>query len=194
MKIRFLMLAGWLGWAVALQAQPVTFTVSGGEGNLIQFQSQAPLETVTGTTDSVSGTIILDPANLATGVTASIVVDAASIKTGNGMRDGHMRNNHLEVSKYPEIKFSGQSDVAGSLPPGAPQKFTVLGEFVLHGVTRTISVPVEVTYSESGAEKKLHVMGNFSVGLSEYNIPRPQFVMRLDEVQQITVDFWGVAK
>jgi len=196
MKTRWLFLLTLLCLTAAAQADPITFIVSGGEGNLIQFQSRAPLETVTGTTNRVSGTITLDPADLTSGISAVIVVDAASIKTGNGIRDSHMRDNHLETKQYPEIRFTLDTlALPGSLAPGAPQKFMALGEFFLHGVTRTISVPVEVTYSDTGAQKRLRITGSFAVGLSEYNIPRPQFlIMRLDEIQQITVDFWGSAK
>lgn len=196
MKIGILALLGCfcLVWAAA--AQSFTFTVSGGEGNLIQFESKAPLETVTGTTDKVSGTMTLDPADLGAGVSAAISVEAASIKTGNGIRDGHMRDNHLQVKEHPEIKFTlNNFALDGALPPGVAKTYTVAGEFSLHGVTRTISVPVEVTYIPSEAEKKIRVVGHFSVSLADYNIPRPQFlIMRLDDVQRITVDFWGVAK
>jgi len=194
MKIMLCALLILSGWAAA--AQPITFTVSGGEGNRIQFESKAPLETVTGTTDQVSGTISLDPADLGSGVSASVSVDAASIKTGNGIRDGHMRNNHLQTKEFPEIKFTlNNFALDGALPPGVAKTYTVAGEFTLHGVTRTISVPVEVTYIPSDTEKKVRVVGHFGVSLTEYNIPRPQFlIMRLDDMQKITVDFWGVAQ
>ncbi len=196
MKIGIIALLGSLFFVWAAAAQSFTFTVAGGEGNRIQFESKAPLETVTSTTDQVSGTITLDPADLGSGVSASISVDAASIKTGNGIRDGHMRDNHLHVKEHPEIKFT-LNDFAldGALIPSVAQKYTVVGEFSLHGVTRTISVPVEVTYIPSETEKKIRVVGQFSVSLADYNIPRPQFlIMRLDDVQRIIVDFWGVAK
>jgi len=193
MKIMPCALLALSGWAAA--AQPITFTVSGGEGNRIQFESKAPLETVTGTTDQVSGTIALDPADLGSGVSANIIVDAASIKTGNGIRDGHMRDNHLQTKEFPEIKFTlNNFALDGALPPGVAKSYTIAGEFTLHGVTRTISVPVEVTYIPSETGRKIRVVGHFRVSLAEYDIPRPQFlIMRLDDVQKITVDFWGVA-
>lgn len=189
-------LTGWLCLAALLQAQPVTFTVTDGGDNRVRFESKAPLETVVGTTDQVHGSVTLDPVDLSSGVSAEIVVDAASIKTGNSIRDGHMRNNHLQTDKYPEIEFTLENlKLEGALQRDQTRQFKILGEFSLHGVTRTIGVPVQVTLSNTGSERRLHVTGSFTVGLSEYDIPRPQFlVMRLDEVQNITIDFWGVAK
>ena len=196
MKIGITTFLGCMILAAAALAQPMTFTVLGGEGNRIQFESKAPLETVTGTTDKVSGMISLDPADLGAGVSAAISVDAASIKTGNGMRDGHMRDNHLQTKEFPEIKFTLDNfALEGALQPGVARSCTVTGEFALHGVTHTISLPVEVTYIPSDTVKKIRVAGHFSVSLADYNIPRPQFlVMRLDDVQKITVDFWGMAQ
>jgi polyisoprenoid-binding protein YceI len=179
----------------AAHADPLTFKVGKGGGNLIQFESKAPLETITGVTDQVEGTITLDPRNLADGVSALIIVDAASLKTGNRIRDGHMRDNHLHTDKFPKITFAvGNAVLDGALQYGVPRSFQVVGDFYLHGVTRTITVPVQVTLVQADAETKLRIQGTFSVRLSDYEIPRPQFlVMKLDEVQNITVDFWGAA-
>jgi len=195
MKTALALLLG-LALAAAAASDPYNFTVSPGSGQVIRFESKAPLETVTGTTDQVSGTITLDPANLGSGVSAAVVVDPASIETGNSTRDGHMRDNHLHTDQYPEIRFTIDSFTAdGALAAGQTRKFEVPGVFTLHGVTRQIQVPVEVTYQEEGGRRRMRVAGNFQVKLSEYNIPRPQFlIMRLDDVQNITVDFWGEAK
>ena len=59
------------------------------------------------------------------------------------------------------------------------------GTLELHGVTQPVSVPIEMTL-QKGA---LHVVSHFKVKLPDYKIARPQFlVMKLDEVQSVTVD------
>ena len=176
-------------------AEPITFKVSPGEDNLIRFESKAPLETIVGTTNAVSGEITLDPADLTTGIKVVISVDAASLKTGNKIRDSHMRKNHLQTEQFPAIEFKIDAVVLeGGVVDKLPRSFTITGDFKLHGVTRTIQVPVEATYFESGAEKKVHVKGGFEVKLSDYEIARPQFlIMKLDEIQRIQLDFWGVS-
>lgn len=196
MKRRYLTFWGSLCWAGIAAAAPISFTVSHGGSNLIRFESNAPLETVVGTTDQVRGLVVLDPANLSAGVSAEVTVEAASIKTGNGTRDGHMRDNHLQTKQYPDIVFKLKDfPLDGVLEFGQARTFEVAGDFSLHGVTRSITLPVEVTFYSGETGQRLHVKGNFEVKLADYSIPRPQFlVMRLDEVQRITVDFWGEVK
>jgi polyisoprenoid-binding protein YceI len=173
-------------------AVPVTFAVTGGEGNLIRFESKAPLETVVGKTDRVSGIVSFDPEDLSAGVSARVEVDAASLKTGNKIRDGHMRNNYLETDQFPVISFVMDSaPLSGALPENGTYRGDVEGDFTCHGVTRKITVPVTVT--RSGDE--ILMEGNFEVKLSDYDIKRPKFlIMKLDEVQRITVKIRGVVQ
>ncbi len=170
---------GVLACAAAVWAEPITFTVSPGGDNLIRFESKAPLETVAGTTRQVSGTVKLDPANLSAGVSADLRVEAATIKTGNGTRDGHMRNNHLHTDQYPDILFVLENAAFdGALESGQTREFKVPGKFTLHGVTHDIEAPTKVTLDESGG-KRLHIVSNFQVKLADYEIPRPQFLIIL---------------
>jgi polyisoprenoid-binding protein YceI len=194
MKRSLFLLVGLLCITISINAQPLTFSIQGGEGNQIRFESKAPLETIVGTTDQVSGSITVDPTNLEAGVSAAVVVDATSLKTGNKIRDGHMRDNHLHTDQYPDIQFKFDNlSLKGSLSPNAPLKCQVTGDFSLHGVTKSITVPAEVTLKEMGAVKELHIVASFDIRLSDYEIPRPQFlIMKLDEVQRITVDIRGV--
>ncbi len=194
-RILLLALAG-VTLTIASQAEPLTFTITAGAENSIRFESKAPMETIIGTTDQISGSITLDPANLTAGVSATLVVDPAAIKTGNGIRDSHMRENHLHTKQHPEIKFTmADLPLEGALGSGEARPFTIEGEFTLHGVTKKINLPVEVTLFALGEVQRLHITGHFEVRLADYSIPRPQFlVMKLDEVQSITLDFWGVAK
>lgn len=177
------------------QADPITFKVTAGDANSIRFESKAPLETVTGETHKVNGTITLDPLNLAGGISAEIIVDAASLKTGNKTRDKHMRENHLNTDEYPTIVFRIQdASFEGALEPNSHRNFNTPGEFTLHGVTRRITVPAEVTYIISESGQRLHIVANFQVALQDYNIPRPKFlVMKLDEIQKIRIELWGIA-
>ncbi len=176
----------------SVHAEPVTFTVAGGEGNLIRFESKAPLETVVGKTDRVTGVISLDPDDLSAGVSARIEVDAAFLKTGNKIRDGHMRNNYLETDRYPVILFVMDSvPLPGTLAGDGSFQGVIRGDFTCHGVTREIAVPVVVT--RTGNE--ISIEGNFEVKLSDYDIKRPKFlIMKLDEVQRITVQIRGEAR
>ena len=192
-KLPFI-LAGIFCLVISANAEILSFAVQGGGDNLIRFESKAPLETIVGTTDQVTGSITVDPQNLEVGVSANIIVDATTLKTGNKIRDGHMRDNHLHTDTHPHIQFKFENlSLKGSLSPNTAVKCQVIGDFSLHGVTKSISVPAEVTLKEGGAGKELQIVASFDVKLSDYEIPRPQFlIMKLDEVQHITVDIRGV--
>ncbi|MGD3111712.1 YceI family protein [Streptomyces sp. YGL11-2] len=64
------------------------------------------------------------------------VIKAASIDTGNGMRDGHLRNeDFLNVDVYPEITYRSTG-----LEPAGPDRWTVHGDLALHGVVRPVDL------------------------------------------------------
>ena len=171
-------------------ARATQFVIAPGGKNLVKFESHAPVETVTGKTQNVQGAVELDPAQLGDSLTVQVRVDLASLDTGNGLRDKHMRENHLETSKYPTVTFTGGrllQPSASACAAGQKVKCTVAGELDLHGVKRPLAAPIELVFSPQAGE--LHVTSSFDIKLSDYKINRPQFlVMRLDEVQHITLD------
>jgi len=69
----------------------------------------------------------------------SIVIQTASIDSNHAERDKHLRgDDFLEVDRYPEATFtSTQYEVTDD------NNCVLTGEFSLHGVTKTISFPVE---------------------------------------------------
>ena len=74
------------------------------------------------------------------------VIRAASIDTGNGMRDDHLRSpDFLDVEKYPEISYRSTG-----LTAAGTDRWTVHGELTLHGVVR--SVDLDLAYLGTGAD------------------------------------------
>jgi len=74
------------------------------------------------------------------------VIRAASIDTGNGMRDTHLRSaDFLDVERHPEITYTSTG-----LTAAGSDRWTVHGELSLHGVVR----PVDLTlaYLGTGAD------------------------------------------
>jgi polyisoprenoid-binding protein YceI len=174
----------WTTWAEATD-----FTIEPGKDrNLVVFTSKATLETFQGKTKQVSGSLSFDPANLGDSVTVRVEVDLASLDTGMPMRNKHMRENHLETATYPKAVFEGGRILEASghtLNPGDTVRMKLSGRFDLHGVKRTIEVPVDATRSKDGL---LQVTTHFDVPLADYKISRPAFLMmKLEPTQHVTV-------
>jgi len=173
----------------ALPALADEFVIRPGQDkNLVVFQSRATLETFEGKTRQVSGSLSLDPANLGDSITVHLEVDLASLDTGIPLRNKHMRENHLDTSKYPKAVFDGARILEASsraLEPTKALKVRIAGRFDLHGVSREIEVPVEVVRAADGT---LRVTTRFDVALADYRIDRPGFLMlKLEEIQHVTV-------
>jgi len=68
------------------------------------------------------------------------VIKAASIDTGNGMRDDHLRSaDFFDVSKFSEITFKSTR----IRPAARKNLYDVIGDLTMHGVTKRIAFPVE---------------------------------------------------
>jgi polyisoprenoid-binding protein YceI len=172
----------------ATPAWPIVFVIHPGTSSQVQFVSKAPMETVTGKTRTVSGSVQLDPAALGDSIVVHVEVDLASLDTGIEMRNKHMRENHLQTATYPKAVFEGgrlQDLSAPRLTEGQTVTGSITGTLDLHGKRQPLQASLELTL-QGGA---LHAVTHFKVKLVDYDIPRPQFlVMRLDETQSVTAD------
>ncbi|MET7476115.1 YceI family protein [Streptomyces sp. NPDC005648] len=77
-----------------------------------------------------------------------VVIDAASIDTGVGMRDDHLRSgDFLDVRRFPTLEFYSERFVhkGGS-------RWAITGALSLHGVTRTVTLDTEYLGLGNGME------------------------------------------
>ena len=170
--------------------------------DIVTFTSKAPLETVVGKTGEISGFIEVDIDDLSETPKAKFEVDLASVKTGIGMRDTHMREQYLETDKFPKAVFTLTGIKTGDtdkLENNQPVDLTLEGDFTVHGVTKKVEVFVTATFMKESEETKvrlpgdlLHIVGTFDVYLTQHNIKRPKFViLKLDDLQRIDLDFFA---
>jgi polyisoprenoid-binding protein YceI len=122
-------------------ADPTRFRIQ-PEASEVRFKATSRLMDAEGTFPRLAGEVTVDPKDPAT-ARVIVTIEAASIDTGIGMRDKHLRSaDFLDVARFPTIKFESQRvEVTG-------RKAMVTGQLTLHGVTREIVVPVEVQLSE----------------------------------------------
>jgi polyisoprenoid-binding protein YceI len=203
MKSSLMIISAAACFSAALAGEPAKFYVNDElKRDIVTFTSKAPLETVVGKTGEIAGFIEVDTGDITGTAKAAFEVDLASLKTGIGMRDGHMRDQYLEVEKYPKAVFVlKQVKNAGSnaFQNNSPVELTLLGDFTVHGVTKEIEIPATAIYMKESEDTRvrlpgdlLHVTATFDVYLSDHNIKRPQFViLKLDDRQRIDLDFFA---
>ena len=93
---------------------------------------------VRGEFKNVKGTIALDQANLKESK-VEVAIETASINTNNEKRDNHLRSaDFFDAEKNPTITFVSKTiDVKDN-------KGTMTGDLTMHGVTRPVTLAVEV--------------------------------------------------
>jgi len=70
-------------------------------------------------------------------------IKAASITTGNGDRDAHLRSNDFfDMDNYPEIRF-----VSTSVESVSPTSYRITGDLTVKGVTKPVTFDLEFTGS-----------------------------------------------
>ncbi len=192
MGTRFLLVAA--GLAVAGPAASQEYAVDLEAPRAVKFISQTTLEGFEGITERIDGFVFLGegttPADLAPGATLRgsslyLEVDLASIDTGIGLRNRHMREQYLETDDFPFATFEGVIAAVGEHPDGG-LRITSPGTFTAHGVGTIRTIDCQVRPQGDG----YRVGCAFMVTLSDHDmkIPRVMF-LKLAEQARVEIEF-----
>jgi polyisoprenoid-binding protein YceI len=158
-----------LGTAPAVLAQ--TWAVSQGRVGVV-----CPL-TVGGRfeakTTSVTGKVALTEGSR--DVTGAFVVDLRTLDTGIGLRDAHLRDNYLEVSRGPGYDTAVLDAIVLEAPaPVAGQSVTLRfrGVLTLHGQGAPVAGIAEVSHKKDRLEVKV----SFPMRIDLHAIARPTYL------------------
>jgi polyisoprenoid-binding protein YceI len=115
-------------------------------------------------------------------VSGTLVIDAASVNTGQAKRDAHLRTaDFFDVAKYPTFQFTVTSaDVSAS---GA---VTFAGNFTAHGQTHPLEVRGQITGFGSD---RLTVTGEADLDRSKWGISWTKMGARLRNHITVTAVF-----
>lgn len=95
--------------------------------------------------NDISGTFLLDPANLA-GSSFDVTVKAESVDTANAKRDAHLRSpDFFSAKEFPTITFKSTAITAG--PQGS---YELKGDLTLHGQTKPATAQLELVGTGAG--------------------------------------------
>jgi polyisoprenoid-binding protein YceI len=120
-----------------------------------------------------SGTIELDEQD-PTRSRAEAQIDAASVDTKDGDRDGHLRSaDFFDVEHHPKITFKSTA-----IERAGEGRYLVSGDLTIRGVTRPIKLDVE-----DGGRSKHPMIGDQRAGFSAHTtIHRSEFGLKWNAV------------
>ncbi len=176
LALAFALVSG-LGAASGASAQAREWRVT--SGSRMQFVSDAPLERTTGVSSTMSGTVTIDPTNLAS-AHGSVQVPINSIHTGSDLRDEHLHGDGwLDAARFPNatLEITGVEG-ATALQPGQVTRVTLRGRFTVHGVAHDVSVAAQVRYMPASDELRaegiqgdlIRAQATFNVSLPDHNV------------------------
>ena len=166
---------GTLALAAAVSAAPIKFDFKDPKGvNNVVFKTDAPLESINGTANGISGTVMFDPENPGA-TTGKIVVAANTLHVGNPTMKEHLHSDMwMNAAKFPGITFELAS-LKNVKTEGNVTTADAAGKLTIKGVTKEITTPVKLTYLKDKLKARSGKDGDLLVVRSNFLIKRSDF-------------------
>jgi len=188
--------------SVASIAAPIEFDFKDPKGvNTVIFKTDAPLESINGTANGISGTVSFDPEN-PSAIKGRIVVAAKSLHVPNPTMKEHLQGDGwLDVAKHPEITFEVLT-TKNAKTEGNATTLEVTGHMTIKGVTKSLTVPAKVTYlkdklkARGGGNKEgdlLVIRASFAIKRSDFGINAAKFEEKVSNDIELTFSLAGMA-
>ncbi|WP_327429963.1 YceI family protein [Streptomyces sp. NBC_01236] len=153
---------------------PGPWTIDPAHSSVGAVAQHLGISSVHGRFTDFSGTIEIAPDDV-TKSRVQATISAASIDTGNGMRDGHLRSpDFLDAETYPHITYTSTA-----VTPAGSDRWTIHGELSLHGVVRPVDL--DLAYLGTGADPWGGTRAAFR---ATTELHREDFAMRYNQVVQ----------
>lgn len=139
--------------SVAVQAEPVTYTMDPGHTDIIATWSHFGFSTPSAMFDQVTGTLTYDPENPEKS-SVQVTIPVSSIHTSSAKLDEHLQaGDFFDVAKWPDIRFKSTKVVQGA----TPDTLKVTGDLSMHGVTKPVTL--DVTVNKVGMRRDARTAG-----------------------------------
>lgn len=153
--------------------------------NNVKFVSEATLESFEGTTENIDGYLLWSGDDFTNESEFYFEVDLATLDTGMGLRNRHMRENYLETDQFPFAEFSGKIIDVKKIS-NQEYKIGTKGIFKIHGKQTEMEISGHVIIQD----EKYNVKSNFEINLNDYNIKIPKLMfMKINELIKIELNF-----
>lgn len=140
--------------------------------------------TAVGRTPDVTGTLVLSGSQIAT---VEISANLQTLQSDDDRRDGQLRRQALETEQFPQatFKLTAPIDLGSAPADGQTIAATATGELTLHGVTKTVEVPIEARISGD----VVTVAGRIEIQFADYEIDQPTSFVVLSIEDHGTMEF-----
>ena len=172
------------------------FTLS--EGTIARYKVEEELANTgffvaTGETMDVAGSIWFDADGAVIREESLITVQAATLMTDSGRRDGYVRNRTLETDTYPEVVFVPTS--IDGLPEfiadaSGHAHVHITGDLTVKDQTREVTWDGEIDFAGDGTASG-SVAVEFTFEDFGMNKPRVAVVLSVDDTIRLEMDFVG---
>jgi polyisoprenoid-binding protein YceI len=158
-------------------------------GSFVGYRVDEELATVgaataVGRTPDVTGGVTLDGATIAA---VEISADLSTLQSDKSQRDGQLHRQALETDTYPTAAFSLTQpiDLGAAPTDGQVIQATATGNLTIHGVTKSVEIPVEARLSGN----VVTVTGSIDILFADYSISRPVSFAVLTIADHGTMEF-----
>ena len=134
-----------------------------------QFAGDIVHKTAVGRTTAVDGTASIAGNKV---VTADVTADMRELKSDRGPRDNYIHTHAIDSDTYPtaEFKLTQPITLPAGVTKGQQVKVAATGALTLHGVTRTITIPLDARWDGDTIE----AVGTAPIVLADYKIEPPK--------------------
>jgi polyisoprenoid-binding protein YceI len=135
-----------------------------------KFSGDVIHKTAVGRTPAVTGTLTISGTRL---TVTNVTADMQKLASDRSIRDDYIRSHAIDSDKFKRATFKLTKPVTlpAVLQKCVPQHVTATGSLTLHGVTRTVNVPLDANWS--GAKIQVDAT-DIAVKLSDYKISPPK--------------------
>lgn len=130
--------------------------------------------TAVGRTPDVSGTVTIEGMTV---TAAEITADLTTLKSDDDRRDNQLRRQALETDRYPTAAFSLTEpiELPAEAAQGAAVKVTATGDLTLHGVTKSVQIPLTARLETD----RVVLIGSIEITFADYQMEKPNSFMVL---------------
>ena len=135
------------------------------------FGGETIKKTAVGRTTALTGTLTVADGQV---TVVEIEADMTQLTSDSSRRDASVRSAGLETDEFPSAIFALTAPIAlpADLVPGEPVDVTATGDLTLHGVTRSVQVPLQASWN-GASTISIATPEGIPIQMADYGIEPP---------------------